>query len=108
VKKWAYALSTDALLFGCFYLWQFQHIEAARSFLVFVFWTFAVLMMFAGLFVPVVRRSKQSGIYTLYAHMTTVATIGLMVWTNMVAVAITFFIGWILVQGKIKETPEVA
>lgn len=108
MKKWSYALSIDALVFGCFYLWQVKGIPAAHSFLAFLLWANAVLFVIAGVFMSEVKRGKRPGIFHVYAHVTTVATIGLMVWTNMTALAITFFIGWLLIQGKIKDKPEAA
>jgi thiosulfate reductase cytochrome b subunit len=105
MSKWAYALATDALVFGCFYLWQVEHLEAAHRFLTFILWTFAVLYLVAGLFGKEMK-AKRSGLYIAVSHITSMAVIGLMVWTGMVALPIAYFLGWIFVNGKIKDGKE--
>lgn len=109
MRKWAFALSTDALIFGHFYLWKIQGIEGARSFLAFILWFTASLMVIAALFGDFkVRRRNPVTLYTFYAYGTSMATIGLAVYTGMVAMAITYFIGWVICQSRIPSEKEPA
>jgi hypothetical protein len=107
MSKWIYALSTDAVVFGCFYLWKVEHIDAARAFLTFILWTFAILILLVA-FVVGKEASRRSMAFHAYTHASTALTVGLMVWSGMTACAITFFIGWVLVQPKIKVSKEPA
>jgi hypothetical protein len=107
MSKWIYAVSTDAVVFGCFYLWKVENIGAARSFLQFVMWTFALLLLLAA-FVAEKEMRRRSMAFHAYTHFSTALTVGLMVWSGMTACAITFFIAWLLVQPKIRVTKESA
>lgn len=107
INRWLYAITTDALVFGCFYLWQIEHVAAAKSFLNFILWTFAILMLIAG-FVADKEKKRRGFVFSFYVNVSHIALIGLMVWSGMVAVAITYFIGWLLVQPKIYGPTETA
>lgn len=106
MKKWAYAIATDAVIFGSFYLWLAQGLDPARKFLSFILWAFAVIWVVGGLFLKDVKVPKTSGAYGFYSHLTTAGQITLCVWSGWVSLAITAFIGWALVNATVKESKE--
>jgi hypothetical protein len=111
MNKWLYAFATDALIYGCFYAWQFMGIPQAKTFLTFVLWTFALLLLMCGFFGDTKSfktKKRQAGIYRAYACVSTVLVIGLSIYTGMVALAITYFIGWVFCHTKISAAAEAA
>jgi hypothetical protein len=111
MNKWIYAFATDTLIFGCFYAWQLAGIPQARTFLMFVLWTFALLLLLVGLFADTKAfqtKRRQGMIFRAYACASTVLVIGLSIYTGMVALAIVYFIGWVFCQTKINSAAEAA
>lgn len=105
MSKWIYALSTDAIIFGCFYLWQVHHIGSAKAFVTFFMWTFAVLL-WIGVFASESEGRQRVTFFTVFAFASTAATICLMVWSGMTACAITYFLAWLFAQAKIQYATE--
>jgi hypothetical protein len=109
MSKWIYGISTDAVIFGSFYLWKAEHIDSARSFLAFILWGMAVLIVIAALWGRIEKATRpRSMLRHAYSHASTAILIGLMVWAGMTACAITFFIGWVLIQQKLNVAREQA
>jgi predicted permease len=111
VNKWIYSFATDGLIFGCFYAWQFMGIPQAKTFLTFVLWTFALLLLICGFFgdTKAFKTKKRQGvIFRAYTCVSTVSVIGLSIYTGMVALAIAYFIGWVFCQTKINAAAESA
>jgi hypothetical protein len=105
MNKWINGLAVDAVIFGCFYLWQVEHIASAKSFVTFAMWATAVLL-WLGVFIGKAGGRKRVTFYTVYAFASTAATIGLMVWSDMAACAITYFLAWLFAQAKISAATE--
>jgi hypothetical protein len=111
MNKWIYSFATDGLIFGCFYAWQFMGIPQAKTFLTFVLWAFALLLLTCGFFgdTEAFKTKKRKGvIFRAYACVSTVSVIGLLIYTGMVALAIAYFIGWVFCQTKINSAAEAA
>lgn len=106
MKKWSYAIATDAIVFGCFYLWLSQGFAPAKSFLTFILWTFACIWIVGGLLVKEIKVGRPSPAYRLYTHATSAIQIGLCVWAGWVPLAIALFIGWMLIHATAKEKEE--
>ncbi|HEX8894439.1 MAG TPA: hypothetical protein VF783_14005 [Terriglobales bacterium] len=106
MKRWAYAIATDAVIFGCFYLWLDRGFAPAKSFLVFIMWGLAIILIIAGLSMKEVKTKRSSAAYGFYTHLTMAAQIGLCVWSGWVALAIAQFFAWMLVFATVKETKE--
>lgn len=105
MRNFLFSVCIDAIIFGCFYLWQVQHVEAAHHFLTFVLWTFAALLWVGVLFGKSSKRTKFT-FNTLLAYITTAATVALMVFVGMTACAITYFLAWIFAQAKVTGEKE--
>ena len=105
MSKWINGLATDVVIFGCFYLWRVENIEAARSFITFVMWALGVLLWIGVLFGKSGVRRRIT-LYTVYAFSSTAAAICLMVWSGMTACAITYFLAWVFAQAKISAATE--
>ena len=107
MRRFIFNLASDAVIFGCFYLWQVMHIEAAHSFLKFVLWTFAALLVI-GVFYAKPGGKQRATLYAVVGYASTAAQVGLMVWTGMTALAVTYFIAWVLVLSQITQTEKAA
>ena len=108
MRRFSFNLVSDAVIFGCFYLWQVQHVEAAHAFLQFVLWTFAILLVI-GVFAAKPSKNKlRFTIKSAIGYVITGTHIGLMVWTGMTALAVTYFLAWVLILSQLTQTTETA
>jgi hypothetical protein len=108
MRRFAFNVVSDTVIFGCFYLWQIQHIEAAHAFLSFVLWTFAVLLVIGVFAAKPSAKPLRFSMTASTGYVITGVQIGLMVWTGMTALAVTYFLAWVLILSQTTQTKEAA
>ncbi len=100
LSRWVTCLATDAAILGGLYLWQTRGFEGARNVVLVVGWVQAVLGVIGGFAAKKGDLPSVRGSFRAYVFISCSATVVALAWCGLVALSITYLIGWLLIEAS--------
>jgi len=98
--KWARCLAVDVAILGGLYLWQVDGIENAKNVVLVVGWTVSVIAVIGGIAAEKGSLPQNRGAFQAYAMMSSAAIVLALAWSGLVALAVTYLVGWLLIEAS--------
>jgi hypothetical protein len=108
LRKWAFAILIDALLFASFYAWLALGMQGARNIVVFAGYFFGITGALAGLVADktTMTSNDRSAAYDAYQAVTDTALVACFVWSGLLLCGTLYALASLLIRGARKREPK--
>lgn len=98
--KWTRCLAVDVAILGGLYLWQVDGIENAKNVVLVIGWVIAVIGVIGGMAAKKGDLPQTHGVFKAYTVVSSAAIVVALAWCGLIALAVTYLIGWLLVEAS--------